>query len=341
MSEIKPVYVTAFKGKSKEQQQVINEALHILSKLGVPLTGLSPRALEKMALAFLAVADVKTSREWSKASDDHKMKSRDIIQWINANFGENISPGSYDDIRRKDLKLPVMAEIIGRTKPGSARNDPERGYVLAPEYVAIVRKFGTAGWEKQAEAVTAERGTLAEKLAGNRSLDKIPVTLAAGLTLDLSPGKHNELQQAIVHEFLPRYGYGAEVLYIGDTADKFLHRADEKLKALNFFELEHGELPDVVAYSAQKNWLFMIEAVHSSGPISPARLLILEELAKGCTADLIYVTAFLDRDTFRKWVASIAWETEVWIATDPDHLIHFNGEKFLGPYKAVSHGKAQ
>lgn len=131
MSEIKPVYVTAFKGKSKEQQQVINEALHILSKLGVPLTGLSPRALEKMALAFLAVADVKTSREWSKASDDHKMKSRDIIQWINANFGESISPGSYDDIRRKDLKLPVMAEIIGRTKPGSARNDPERGYVLA------------------------------------------------------------------------------------------------------------------------------------------------------------------------------------------------------------------
>ncbi len=129
-------------------------------------------------------------------------------------------------------------------------------------------------------------------------------------------------------------GYGAEVLYIGDTAKKFLVRDEAKLKALKFFELEHGELPDIVAYSEQKNWLFLIEAVHSSGPISPIRLLELKRLAKECTADIVFVTAFLTRDTFRKFAPDIAWETEVWIADAPDHMVHFDGDKFLGPYKS-------
>jgi adenine-specific DNA-methyltransferase len=44
------------------------------------------------------------------------------------------------------------------------------------------------------------------------------------------------------------------------------------------------------------------------------------------------VTAFPDRVTFRKFAKDIAWETEVWIADNPDHMIHFNGDKFLGPY---------
>ena len=93
------------------------------------------------------------------------------------------------------------------------------------------------------------------------------------------------------------------------------------------------ELPDIVAYSKTKNWLFLIEAVHSSGPISPIRLLELKRLAKECTAEIVFVTAFLTRDTFRKFAPEIAWETEVWIADAPDHMVHFDGDKFLGPYK--------
>lgn len=112
-----------------------------------------------------------------------------------------------------------------------------------------------------------------------------------------------------------------------------MHIDRPALKALDFFELKRGELPDVVAYNKSKNWLFMIEAVHSSGPISATRLLELEKLTASCKADRIYVTAFLDKTTFRKFVADIAWETEVWIADNPDHLIHFNGDKFLGPYE--------
>ncbi len=140
------------------------------------------------------------------------------------------------------------------------------------------------------------------------------------------------MQKQIIEEFLPRYGYGAEVLYIGDTSDKYLFIQKERLLQLRFFEIGHEELPDIIAYSKEKNWLYLIEAVHSSGAIDEIRLMQLASLTKQCTADIIYVTAFLNRKTFRKFIQDIAWETEVWIADSPDHLIHFNGDKFLGPY---------
>lgn len=132
---------------------------------------------------------------------------------------------------------------------------------------------------------------------------------------------------------MPRYGYGAQILYVGDTSNKYLHHDRAELESLNFFELSHNELPDIVAYSEQNNWLYLIEVVYSSGPISEIRLLQLKELTKECSAEIVYVTAFLNRSSFRPFISDIAWETEVWIADNPDHLIHFNGDKFLGPCK--------
>ena len=126
--------------------------------------------------------------------------------------------------------------------------------------------------------------TLKTELSESRSLNLVPIIFPSGKNLELSPGKHNELQKAIIELFLPRYGYGAEVLYIGDTADKFLHLEQDKLKELKFFEISHGELPDIIAYSHTKNWLYLIEAVHSSGVISPVRLLNLKRLTNNCQA---------------------------------------------------------
>ena len=139
-------------------------------------------------------------------------------------------------------------------------------------------------------------------------------------------------KRAVIEEFLPRYGYGAEVLYVGDASNKFLLRDEARLKDLDFFELSHGELPDIVAYSTARRWLYLIEAVHSSGPVSPIRHLELSRLTSRCKADIVYVTAFLNRDTFRRFAADISWETEVWIADAPDHLVHFNGDSFMGAH---------
>lgn len=45
------------------------------------------------------------------------------------------------------------------------------------------------------------------------------------------------------------------------------------------------------------------------------------------------MSCFPSRSEMRKYLNVIAWETEVWCAEDPTHLIHFNGERFLGPYE--------
>jgi hypothetical protein len=44
------------------------------------------------------------------------------------------------------------------------------------------------------------------------------------------------------------------------------------------------------------------------------------------------VTAFETRRSMQSFLSQLAWESEVWIAEDPDHMIHFNGEHFLEPY---------
>lgn len=148
-------------------------------------------------------------------------------------------------------------------------------------------------------------------------------------------GDHNSLQKAIVEEFLPRFGFGAEVLYIGDTEDKFLHIEKDHLEKIHFFDLSHEELPDVIAFSADKNLLYLIEAYHSTGEWNEMRLKRIQSKLKetGCTAIPVYFTAFENKDAFRQKAKDIAWETEVWIADNPDHLVHFNGFKFLEIHK--------
>ena len=326
-----------YKSKSTEVQELINHTLTILDCFGVPMNATS-RRLERMAVAFLAVSDVKSFEDISNAKDqnnstEYAPKTREIIEHVNEHFGENISSGSYDDIRRKDLKLLVLGDIILRSSPNSATNDSTRGYVLNPFYADLFRSYdGSDKWKVMVSESLKDTKTIGERLAALRAIEKIKVKISENLNLTFSPGEHNTLQKAIIEEFLPRYGYGAEVLYVGDTADKYLHLEKKKLENLNFFELSHDQLPDVIAYSGSRNWLYLIEAVHSSGAIDQARLIHLENLTKDCSADIVYVTAFLTRDKFRSYAKDIAWETEVWIADNPDHMIHYNGDKFIGPY---------
>ena len=274
-----------FHKKSAKLQQLINQALDIISSMGIPLEDKTQRALEKMAGVFIAVAQINKERGWSHAKDRNdgiSLKSRDIIDYMNDNLEEKISSGSYDDIRRKDLKLLVLDGLVSRTQPDAARNSPTRGYCLSPEHCKVIKSYGTEEWSANLKALMKGKKTLKEKLSQRRKLSRIDVKLPSGLDLKFSPGEHNQLQKEIIETFLPVYGFGAEVLYVGDTADKFLHIDRPALEALNFFELKRGELPDVVAYNESKSWLFLIEAVHSSGPISATRLLELEKLTENC-----------------------------------------------------------
>ncbi len=161
----------------------------------------------------------------------------------------------------------------------------------------------------------------------------LPLKLADGNQLYLTPGKHNELQIAIIEKFGPRYAKDAVVLYVGDAANKFVIYEQEELKQLGVPITTHDKLPDIILYHEEKNWLYLIEAVTSHGPVSHKRRYELEKLLKSSTAKPVYITAFVNFAAFRRHAPHIAWETEVWIAETPEHMIHYNGEKFLGPYE--------
>jgi hypothetical protein len=315
----------------------VNEALEILGALGVPVDGLTPRRLEKMAKAFLTVAGLQPKTPWADAKDStdgRQLLSRQIIAAMNSHWGETIADSSYDDIRRKDLVLPVAALVVlnSAKNPDANTNDGTRGFALNPTAAKAIRAFGTPQWTTEVAAFLQGRQSLAEQLQRQRNLARIPVQIKDGLTLTFSPGAHNLLQKQVIESFLPIFGFGAQVLYVGDTANKSLFVDPTGLTELAFFELAHDKLPDVVAYSKTKNWLYLIEAVTTVNPISELRRRTLSLLTAQCRADVIYISAFADRASHRKFAHDIAWETEVWIADAPEHMIHFNGDKFLGPH---------
>lgn len=161
-------------------------------------------------------------------------------------------------------------------------------------------------------------------------MQKMPVKINEK-DFTFSPGKHNQLQKAIIEEFAPRFAPHSECLYVGDTIQKDMVKNIDKLSALGFEITLYDKMPDVVLYREDKNWIYFIESVTSVGPMDPKRILEIESMTENVTAGKIYVTAFLDFVTFKKFSEQLAWETEVWIADMPDHMIHLNGDKFLGP----------
>ena len=322
--------------KSPRVKKLILSMLDILEAVGISLEQEGNRTKVRIAEAALAVAGIRRSFSEAVSSDEkHFLTTRKIIEFENDYLEGNYSSGSYDDIRRHHLILLTTAGYVVNSSQldTQSTNNPTRGYAASPMFAELLRSYGTKSWKKTLEDFKLKNEELKEQLARKRELERIPVILPSGVEVRLSAGEHNELQRDIIQKFLPVYGFGAEVLYLGDTTDKYLVREDEKLKALNFFELEHEELPDVVAYSKDKNLLFLIEAVHSFGQMGEIRVRKLKEKLQDCTAQLIFVSAFENKKIFRKFSADIAWESEVWIADNPDHMIHFNGYKFLEIHK--------
>jgi hypothetical protein len=326
--------------QTPEAASLITKMLTILQAVGIPLEHLTKRRAEKVAMAMLAVADVAPHSDWTDAKgfdERHRMGTKDIIKFRNQHFGENESLGSYDDVKRKDLLLPEQAYLVLPVSPifaYVATNVPTRKYTLEATFAALLRTYGTPGWSEALDTFKAARPSLAEEWQRKRGLERVPITLPNGEALPpFEPGEHNQLQKSIIEDFLPIYVPHARILYVGDASNKSLYRLDDELTNLGFAALAHEDLPDILAHDPIRNWIFVIEAVHSYGVISEARIDEIKRLMVGCTQPVVYVTAFLTRKAFQTWAAQIAWETEVWIAANPEHLIHFNGDKFLGPYK--------
>ena len=174
---------------------------------------------------------------------------------------------------------------------------------------------------------------LVARYAQARDQNRVPVKIAPDKQITLSPGEHSKLIRTIIEEFGPRFAPGSVLVYMGDTGNKWGYFDAVLLAELGVNINAYGKMPDVVLYDAERKWLLLVEAVTSHGPVDSKRHAELAQLFAEAHAGLIYVTAFPNRAMMTRHLGEIAWETEVWVAEAPSHLIHFDGERFLGPYK--------
>lgn len=311
-------------------KEKVAEALVALRDLGFPRQQLNDRS----ALVLLALLDLKADSSWADATAPLRGITP-LMQHVATHFGRKYAPNTRETVRRQTIHQFVHAGLVVQNpdNPSRATNSKDNVYQVTPAALALLRALGSAGWANRLREYLGTVGTLSALYVKEREMRLIPVRVAAGKTINLTPGGQNVLVEKILHDFCPRFTPESRAVYVGDTGKKLAYFDADLLAELGVTIEQHGKMPDVVAYFEREGWLVLIEAVTAHGPVDPKRRLELKKLFKGCKAGLVFVTAFLDRATLVKYVRDIAWETEVWVAEAPSHLIHFNGERFLGPYE--------
>ena len=309
-------------------RELINQALSIIVALGLP----RQQQNDRTAMCLLALLDLYGDRSWSQAANP-QLGVRGILDFIRHEMKIPYAENTRETIRDESIKPMVAAGIveINPDAPERSTNSPATVYRISQEALALLRKFGQIDWSD----------ALAEYLTGHQTLIERYARKRAGFQLQIkdgesnayiSAGHHSELIRQIVEQFLPRFAPNSITLYIGDTRKKWGLFDTVRLAKLGIDVSGHGQMPDVVLYDEAKNWLFLIESVTSNGPIDGRRYEELSRLFAKSRAQLLFVTAFPNRQVMRRFLDVLAWETEVWVADSPDHLIHFNGDKFLGPH---------
>ena len=304
------------------------ESLEILRMLGLPKAQLN----ERSALTLLSLLDLRPTSTWQEAASP-LMGITPMMDFFATHYRKRYAPNSRETVRRFTIHQFEQAGLVIQNpdKP-RAINSPDNVYQIESSTLKLLRTYETMDWSRNLATFLESRKTLIEMYSAERSLKRIPVLLPDGRPFELTVGGQNILIKEIIEKFCPYYAPGAEVLYIGDTGDKDALWDKPSLANLGVTVDEHGKMPDVVVYFRRRNWLVLIEAVTSHGPVNPKRHLELKALFGKSKVGLVFVTAFLDRRAMARYLPDISWETEVWTADAPTHMIHFNGERFLGPY---------
>lgn len=301
----------------------IEETREFLQTIGMP----KAQQADICCYVILAMAGVKPDMRWEEAANEW-IRIHDIIQFANSYYGTTYAENSRETFRKQALHHFRTAALVEDN--GKATNSPNYRYRLTEETLQMLRVRDTIEWQPSVRRFLHYHQSLIEMYASKKKMSMMPVKIN-GQDFSFSSGKHNELQKAIIEEFAPRFAPNSECLYVGDTIEKDLVKNVAKLTELGFEITLHDKMTDVVLYREDKDWLYFVESVTSVGPMDPKRILEITEMTKNVTAGKIFVTAFLDFKTYKRFSENLAWETEVWIAEMPEHMIHLNGDKFLGP----------
>ena len=311
------------------RQRKIAEARELLRRLDFD----AERCNERSAQVLLALAGLRADEPWAEAQSA-LLRTLEIMAWIRDEYGTDYKPNTRETIRRQTLHQFVEAGLVAYNPddPLRAVNSPRACYQLEPAALEVVRAYRQPQFEAQLRAYRRDVPSLRDMRAAERDLRRIPVTLPDGSQVTLSPGGQNPLIRDVVEEFCPRFTPGGIVLYLGDADEKWSVFEQQRLARLGVHVDSHGKMPDIVVHLPDRDWLVLMEAASSHGPVDGKRHNELKRLFKGSKAGLVFISCLPSRAELRKYLKDIAWETDVWCADSPSHLIHFNGERFLGPH---------
>ncbi len=302
----------------------IEEAREILQLLDMP----DKQQTDMCCYAFLAMAGIAPKAEWQQATNEW-VRIHDILSFTRKYY-QDYAENSRETFRKQAIAHFRNAALIETNNLPT--NSPNYRYRITNETLELIKSYNTLSWSLNLKNFKDHHGTLIDLYESKKMMMKMPVNIN-GLDFTFSTGSHNLLQKSILEEFAPRFAPNSECLYVGDTTNKDLVKNTDKMAQLGFEITLHDKMPDVILYNEENDWIYFIEAVTSVGPIDPKRVLEIEAMTQNVRSGKIYITAFLAFDTYKKFSQNLAWETEVWIAELPDHMIHLNGNKFIGPRK--------
>jgi hypothetical protein len=314
--------------KSKIENKIA-EAIDIIKQLGLPKNQQNDRT----ALCLLALLDLSPEKEWIEASDP-LIGITPIMDWIKLHYQKEYAPNSRETIRRFSIHQMIEGGFVLYNPDELDRptNSPNTVYKIESIVLKVLRSYKTDQWDQNLSEYFSINKKIIDRnkrISQNRLIE---INIPEVDTIELSPGKHNELIKDIIYKFKEIFIPGSKLLYIGDTKEKWGY-FDQDFFINHGIQIDsHGKMPDVIFFYPKKEWLIILESVTSHGPVDWKRHSELRNLFTNDSYGLVFVTAFPDKSIMSKYISEIDWETEVWVADSPGHLIHFNGERFLGPY---------
>jgi len=187
----------------------INAAQDILKQLGFPWS----QRNERSALTLLALVALRPEDRWSAATDP-LVGITQMMDWFADHYGRRYAPNTRETVRRQTVHQFVDAGLVTRNpdKPTRPTNSGKTVYQVERSALDLLRAYGTEEWPAGLAAYLASIESLRQSYASERRMQRIPVTLANGEQLTLSPGGQNVLVKRILDDFCPRFAPGGHVL---------------------------------------------------------------------------------------------------------------------------------
>ncbi|MFC2496456.1 MAG: BsuBI/PstI family type II restriction endonuclease [Scardovia wiggsiae] len=312
------------------KSRLIDEAMDALRALQVGKDQLN----ERSAMTLLALLHLEEGVSWSTATNP-MLGTRAIMDWIRDKFGVEYKPNTRETIRRFTLHQFVITGIVEENadQPDRPINSPKWNYRVTNDALKLFKRYGGGTVLELHFAEFLDKHPSFQSLTEERqNMPKTPVIMPSGSSIELSPSGQSVLIKSIVEEMLPRFAPSCNVIFIDDTDHK--HGIVDTMLAdkLNITLQAREKAPDVIAWDSKRDWLFLVEAASTHGPIDITRKIELHHLFANQWDKVVLISCFPNRRIMQKYLSLLAWETEAWCSDSPDHMVHLNGSRFMGPY---------